>query len=148
MNATDNVIGRAMDFREFENVFDCRLDRGLTVEEYDEAKKLGFLHVTGLTCRQPGQLGIMVDEKDKETRIVCQNIAWTGKWAQNNGKVAFWTEGGCVWVAVSNQANCAFAEKISKRGQGCFVPLSNGESLHPHHIMERMADPLWIPPRR
>lgn len=105
----------------------------------------GFVHVTGLTAWGPME--------GSKSEVKVENVTDLGRFQSNNGKLVMVTIGGEIWLAMSIEKPYFFAQselgrELCPRGQGAFVPCSNGEYLHFTDMLARLADPDYDPNRR
>jgi hypothetical protein len=107
----------------------------------EELREAGFVHVTGIStlCSRDSD-GYLIG-----SRLNPQDF---GKWDHNNGTVVLVTEGGEVWLAADSGGSAGRAlEEMAKRhapkGQGAYVPLSNGERVSAHDLLRRVASPYF-----
>lgn len=110
----------------------------------------GFVRVDGLkTDHGYGGVG--------EGRLINPEANALGRHDSNNGMSVIITEGGEIWLSVSNSASLAdwdrqgrnpradLYRELCPRRTGAFVPCSNGEGLNWREILYRLANPDWIP---
>lgn len=119
-----------------------------TIERTSETQRvqlavLGFARVDGLKATDPIQ-----PSSEYEIKAVVDQL---GRWDANNGRLVVVTEGGEVWLAFHPgtenfwQKLKAVTDELCPRGQGAFVPCSNGEALSWYDTMQRLSNPDWQP---
>ena len=119
--------------------------RATSAEERKLLREAGFVHATGLSVSygpsillSPKEDGYIIGEK--------LTIDQVGKWDYNNGITVIVTTGGEVWISATLPKSNLIARqealnRLCPHGKGAFVPLSNGETISAHVILERVADP-------
>lgn len=118
--------------------------RNTTPEQRAKLASLGFVRVDGLICNDP------IRPNDRRQKLMAVD-GQLGRYDSNNGRVVVVSEGGEVWLAF-HPGTSDFWDRfqpvtgeLCPKGQGAFVPCSNGESLSWHDTMERLANPDWQP---
>lgn len=99
-------------------------------QEWQELMSDGWFNATGLTPyypHDPKAICLMV-LPNTDMRFVTES---------NNGTAVVYLSDGTVWLRSSTRG------KHPRARFGAYVPCSNGEVLHMHHIMCRLADPFW-----
>lgn len=121
-----------------------------TSEKRVKLAAAGFVRVDGLKT-QVGHGGI------GEGYIIKAEVESLGRHDGNNGMAVIVTEGGEIWLSVSNSATLPGWERqgtslraelyreLCPRGPGAHVPCSNGEGLNWREIIYRLANPDWMP---
>ena len=105
----------------------------------------GMVHVTGLIPRRGDQALPAIGESTR--------VGELGSVARNNSTLAFVTHGGEIWIGRDTMREIdAFIHEsrvklIAELGlnRNCFVPCSNGERLTHDDLLNRLANPDWMP---
>ena len=93
---------------------------------------LGFVNVTGLpTQSMPNEPGEPIQAQRSQL----------GKHDYNNGKMVVVTEDGEVWLR-GGHLDPSLLGDICPKGNGAFVPCTNGESINGSYLLERVANPF------
>jgi hypothetical protein len=124
--------------------------KNTTPEQRAKLAIAGFVRVDGLkTDHAYGGLG--------EGSIIKPEADALGRHDSNNGLSVIVTEGAEVWLSVGNSGTPPGWERLGMdnraelyrelcpRGNGTFVPCSNGEGLNWREIIYRLANPDWMP---
>lgn len=117
------------------------LNRHTSREERSELAKAGFVRVDGLPL-----YGI----DGKQTVIIGASLRASelGRHDANNGKMVIVTLSGEVWLS-SVIDRWYPVENLLRwhcpRGEGVWVPASNGEKFCERHLWRRFANPDWMP---
>jgi len=101
-------------------------------------RKAGLVHITGLPVCHPGDTGQHGDAE----HLIQASFDQLGQGGVNNGKVVLITPGGEVWLGVYKAKTYSATREYATVGNGsAFVPCSNGETIYPTYLLERIADP-------
>lgn len=114
-----------------------------------EARKLlgeqGFINVTGLTARSPYtgeqyQLGEKLPSTERG-RFGEQTFG------EQAGRVVIITNDGEIWLGAGKITphREVLIRKLCPRGNGAWVPCSNGDHLFADELLERASNPDWTP---
>ncbi|MFA6587550.1 MAG: hypothetical protein WCT08_00605 [Patescibacteria group bacterium] len=104
-------------------------------QERDALRRFGFVHVTGLEA-YGNHAGEYIGERLTDAKM--------GKWSTNNGIMVIITHGGEVWLGTTPSHLPVFIpilRALCPKGEGGFVPCSNGETLNTFLVLKRLSDP-------